>query len=985
MPLQKQNIPISFVQGIETKSDRKQVLPGRLLRLENGRFTSIGQIIKRDGYGALGSAIETGGSISMGAGLATFQRELLEFDGTSLYSYSLSNNLWTSKGQVTSLELTLAPVIRNNYAQSTPDMAQHPSGLQVFAWEDSRGGSRYSVVDSITGQALVQDALIASTAVKPRCLALGAYLIVFFIRTSDHHLRFFAIPVATPATPTAQVDFATDVDTVHFNYDACVLSTRIFVAYNDSSGGGGISVRYLNSFLSASAAISEASENADVAINIFPDTVNQQLWIAYYNGTDIKYFIKAYSVPVANILNPTVIDTVADVVRLAGIASAGGGLVWWEITAAATYNHYVSLATVTSAGAVGGPTVFLRSVGIGGKPFSYVDNWYIVLIHESLLQPTYFVARTDGSVVAKIVPNNAGGLLSKDIIPETVQVTDGIVSLAILQKDILTTISGQIYTNSGVVQAKMDFTSNATFLKAELSQNLHINGGILEMYDGVTVVEHGFNVFPEDITATPSNVGGNITAGQYQYRVTYEWTDNQGLLHRSAPSVPVTVTFAGGVTTGQVDLTIPTLRITSKTQVRVVVYRTEGNGTIFYQLTSITSPLLNTTAADTVSYNDKAANSTIIGNPLLYTTGGVVENIAVPAPKLITTYGNRLIVVPSEDANNFWYSKEIVPGAPVEFSDFLVQNIDQRGGDITSVVQLDSNLILFKETRIFVQSGNGPTSTGSQNDFQNAQLVTSDGGCTNPRSVVLVPDGVMYKSLKGIYLLNRSLSVSYIGAEVEAFNSSVITSANLIPNTTQVRFSLDTGEVLVYDYYVKQWGIDTNYSAVDAVIFEDLYTHVTTAGIVMQETPSLYTDNGRFIKLLLQTSWLSMAGLQGFQRAYRALFLGEYKSPHQLLISVAYDFDPAFLQQDLINLTTVYPITNYGDDTPYGSEEVYGGQYPQYQFRIDFAKQKCQSILFQMEDIQSSNFGEGLALSGFNLMVGAKVGSNKVPATRTFG
>lgn len=985
MALDKQNIPIAFVQGIETKSDRKQVVPGRLLRLENGRFTSPKQIKKRDGYAALNTDIDSGGDIDMGAGLATFQHELLEFDGTSLYSYSVSNELWTNKGQVTSLELTLAPVIRNTYIQTSPDMAQHPSGLQVFAWEDSRGGSRYSIVDNITGQALVQDVLIDANAVKPKCIAFGAYLVVFYIRTTDHHLRYFAIPIVTPLSPTAQADFATDVDVTGFNYDACVLSARLFVAYNNSSGGTGISLKYINTFLTVSAVTVVTGENADVAINIFSDITNQQVWVAYYNGTAVKYFIKAYSLPAANVLAPTVVDVVANVLRLAGITDAGSGHLWWEVSATNPYDHFTQLVTLTNTGTVGTPNVFLRSVGLAGKPFVYTGNRYIFTVHSSLLQPTIFVARTNGSVVAKIVPNNAGGLLLKEIMPESVQVEDGIVSIATLQKDLLTTISGKIYTNTGVVAATLDFTSNATFLKAELSQNLHINGGILEMYDGVTVVEHGFNLFPEDIDFTTHTMGGALVDGAYQYQITYEWTDNQGLIHRSAPSVPFGFTFTGGVVAGSVTLTIPTLRVTSKTQVRIVVYRTEVNGTIFHQVTSVAAPLLNDPTTDTVTYLDTLSDPALIGNPLLYTTGGVLENIAVPAPKLLTTYANRLIVVPSEDANSFWYSKEIVPGAPVEFSDFFVQNIDQRGGEITGIVQMDSNLLLFKETRIFVQSGNGPDSTGSQNDFQNAQLVTSDGGCTNPRSIVLVPHGVMYKSLKGIYLLDRSLAVQYIGAEVEAFNNATITAANLIPSTTQVRFTLDTGSVLVYDYYMGQWSVDTAYNAVDAVIFKDLFTHVTESGIVMQETPGTYTDNNRFIKLLLQTSWLSMAGVQGFQRAYRALFLGEYKSPHKLRIQVAYDFDPSFRQEDLIDLTTVYPITNFGDDTPYGSEPVYGGQYPQYQFQIDFAIQKCQSILFQIEDVQSTNFGEGLALSGFNLMVGAKKGSNKVPASRVFG
>ena len=47
MALVKQNIPISFGIGVNTKVDDKQLLPGHLTLLENAIFTTISQINKR--------------------------------------------------------------------------------------------------------------------------------------------------------------------------------------------------------------------------------------------------------------------------------------------------------------------------------------------------------------------------------------------------------------------------------------------------------------------------------------------------------------------------------------------------------------------------------------------------------------------------------------------------------------------------------------------------------------------------------------------------------------------------------------------------------------------------------------------------------------------------------------------------------------------------------------------------------------------------
>ena len=49
MPLDKRQIAVNFAQGLDTKSDPRQV-QGKLLVAENAVFTSPGQLKKRNGY-----------------------------------------------------------------------------------------------------------------------------------------------------------------------------------------------------------------------------------------------------------------------------------------------------------------------------------------------------------------------------------------------------------------------------------------------------------------------------------------------------------------------------------------------------------------------------------------------------------------------------------------------------------------------------------------------------------------------------------------------------------------------------------------------------------------------------------------------------------------------------------------------------------------------------------------------------------------------
>ena len=82
-----------------------------------------------------------------------------------------------------------------------------------------------------------------------------------------------------------------------------------------------------------------------------------------------------------------------------------------------------------------------------------------------------------------------------------------------------------------------------------------------------------------------------------------------------------------------------------------------------------------------------------------------------------------------------------------------------------------------------------------------------------------MPLGLMFKSEKGIYLLGRDFKVVYIGAAVEAYNSMTITSATLLADTNEVRFTTMEGRTLVYDYFHNRWATFTGQTAIDSVIY----------------------------------------------------------------------------------------------------------------------------------------------------------------------
>lgn len=1167
MALNKQAIPINFSQGIDTKADPKQVQMGKFLALQNSVFTKTGALTKRNGFGEitqLPNDIQTTLTTLSGNLLAT---------GSNLYAFSQETDQWLNQGSVQPVSLNVQSILRNSASQSCDDIAVAPSGLACTVYIEN-SIAYYIVVDTSTGQQIVPRTAIENTATTPRVFALGAYFIVTFLSvvSGSPHLRFIAIPTVAPQSPKAAADISTDVSGTDAGYDAIVANNVLYAAWAGSANN-----MHLNS-LSPTTLLTSATKTitghtaslVSVTADISGSTA--VVWLSFWDGTPGTGSGTAYvagydhnltplpDVPVTNIQTSILLNTMTSV--------AASGVLTVILDLQNTYDFaphartdYIATIQVTQTGTVGSIDVFLRSVGLASKPI--IDNGivYVLVAYGETNQPTYFLVDISGTVYLRLAYANGGGYETTQVLP-SISLVGQTYYVSYLFKDFLTTInkgtnlasgsqSNAIYTQTGINLAKFELNTSGQY-SSEIADTLHLTGGKLWMYDGVKPVEHGFNVWPENMAATSAASGGGLAPQQYYYQFTYEWTDNQGNLHRSAPSIPLlvdntklttvetTATFTAGATTiivasatglavGQVlsdittpgnfanntvitaisgttvtinnatvgasgagvgdtiqseqvlsftaaftagsstmtvssatglqvgqtltdvtsanslqantyiaaisgttitlslpavstatadtvvtpDITsntinIPTLRLTDKqpgpvglaageqitNPVRIVGYRWSVAQQVYYQFTSVTSPLLNTTTADYVTIVDDLSDAAILGNAIIYTTGGVVEDIAAPASTVSCLYKSRLILVDAEDQNLLWYSKQVIESTPVEMSDLLTIYVAPTSGAqgstgaITALSAMDDKLIVFKKDAIYYITGNGPDNTGANNDFSDPIFITASVGCTNPNSIVLSPAGIMFQSDKGIWLLGRDLSTTYIGAPVEGFNSQMIESAQVIPGTNQVRFLLaDSSITLMYDYYFQQWGTFTNLSAISSTLYNGAHTYLNDKGVVYQEQANTYIDGSAPVLMSFTSSWMSLAGLQGFERFYFLYLLGTYHTPFKLSVQLAYDYNTSASQ-----FVTVSP-NNYsapwGGDPLWGAGALWGGASNVFETRIFPATQKCETFQLTITEVYDSSLGvpagQGLSLSGMNIVIGAKKGYRTQTAGQSFG
>lgn len=997
MPLQQQLVPISFGEfGLNTKPDPKQLIRGlgavnsnsplsaQLRVAKNVVYETLYELRKRNGYDNVALFDVQGTTITDLKALSKFKKELVLLSDTELYALSNTYDRLQEKGSLYNVQPQSTPIVQDGNDYDSNDIL-YLEGLYVSSFHNNITDKiYYTIIDSTTNTVLASNILVDSGQFA-RISYIGNT--VFIVYASGTNLYMKYVNVTSPTVLSSRITISALLDNAAPTVDTWASGNRFFVAYNSTNANKvQIVPVFIGGVLGSSTSIS--SSDASNAIDLYVDS-QQRVCVLYANTTKISLSIFNYTLTTA-LLGNTTIDTVADINSCNIIRRLSGDYkILYEIKdALEPINSFVDVVYCTLAGVRTTPAVFVSGVGLYAKQFYMDDQIYGVFVLDTELQSSYFVMDDSAHIVSKMANGVAGGILNTGVTGHSYVISDTQILTSTQIKTRNATDSGTFFSLLGIMATLLNFAPSTRNVSAQLGDNLHIGGGFLQMYDGTAVVEHGFHYYPEIITAgATTTIGGFMSDGNYGYKALYSWIDAYGQQHRSAPTPNVlNVTLSGGTSTQTQAVQVPTLRLTAKLNVTIELYRTENNGTTYYKVNPVATPTFNNKAVNFVTIVDTLSDSDLISRETLYTTGGELDNIAAPAAQIVATHtaSSRIILLGLENENTLQFSKIQNTGQPVTFSDQYTVPIDPVGGKLTMGISMDEKFVIFEEDALFYVSGTGPNNNGEQNDFTEPQLLSNDVGCTNPQSVVLTPVGIMFKSRKGIYLLGRDLSLTYIGQQVEKFNSQTISSAKIVGELNQVRFTCSDGEALVYNYHLARWATFDNHTALSSEVLGNEYYYIRQDGTLFKENRESFLDNGSPINIDVVLGWLSFGGLQGFGRVYSVYVLGEFFSPHMLNASFAYDFNEVFTEEITINPLDFVSNVRYGDSSPYGSESPEGGSGNVYQMRIDLTKQKCESFQLRLHDI-GSNTGEGLSLSAVTLLVGVIPGPNRITAGKKYG
>lgn len=488
----------------------------------------------------------------------------------------------------------------------------------------------------------------------------------------------------------------------------------------------------------------------------------------------------------------------------------------------------------------------------------------------------------------------------------------------------------------------------------------YLAGATPHLFDGAALFT-GFQTSPR-IAHTSSSGAAGITAGTRQYCAVFEVTDNAGRVWRSAPSVPITVTLGGAVST--VNITAyPIWTLSRVARFRVLLYRTEAAGVVFYQTTAA-----NVTVTDAATViADTTTDANLIGNSLLYTEGGVLESEPWPACEHILPHQNRLWFIGLDDPYAVQYTEEVDPVYVPATNSLYRVRFPTDLGVVCTAASVGDRLVVFCERGAWVLSGEGLDRTGANSSFVMPMKFPSIAGAARERapSVLVSKEGVWYVSGEGTRCLGYDFQMVVdeqgrpLGSEMDAYGS---TAYAIIQHPTKSQVYVYTGtDVLVWDQAFRQWSVFSGIASRSAaVVGSSVYSCLSSAFYLHGGS----SRAGVGFAMVVDTGWLKLAGVQGFQRLQQALLLGTDvlgSTSETVALEVAYDYGTSFAAE--------------------ATYSVPGTQGP-IQARWLLARQKCTAVRLRFTTATSTN---QIAFSDLAFVVGLKRGGSKLPAAQSVG
>ncbi len=1019
--LESATLEIPLQGGLAEKVDPRVLPPGSYAVLENLVQDKAGAFKKRYGFGTV-SAAHTGGIVANPSNLFVYQDEPIAIadDGLTpeIYQHD-GGNFWRSRGRAefgrVEFRREVARPTGTLFFEKLHRLSSTPRQLLAAIWlesdsnldtPDANAKMYYRVLDVETGIEVVARTQVNSSTnsafascsfgtTKVLIAQMNATSSAYVIRSLDVTTGVMSSVVTITASGLGP---AIDI----IPYDA----TNFLVAFRDA-GNCLVQIRNATTGVSGVSVTTAAPGTALVSVTLLAGTP-KRIWV-FPSTTSVA---SGYSLTSSGPTNLTVTtgltaldSTLGTIVRscpnsfdLAGFGQAAFLLL--SGVGLANEKYTTHMLVVDNACVVSHNEPFPWSQ-MTTKPVIVADRfWATVAMHAQLVTSgsvTYDVATT--CLVSFEVGEEFVNVRLCAILGRLRSTLDSLVNIAqcTALPSVLTAATfecpSKVFAGIGNnLRFGIDWTHvNVNQYAAGAHQNADCNGALAisgshtAWLDGTGVCEVGFINDPQVLAVTQTG-GGSVAAGDYDIYACYEYTDQAGNLHRSAPSAPfrITVTLANTTLTVRVSTASLTAIVgIARRPILIHVFRTlAGPLPDVFRLTSQATAIRNNPSVASVLFNTTFSDAQVsaLGLGFLYSVVEVPARTPPPSNAVLVHKGRTWLAV-ADELGRVAPSKPMRDGLAPEFADEFMLDLPQAAGPVTALAPLDDAVIAFTSTQVYAIGGEGPSAVLAQGGAFSVVRVQSEHGCDNAASVVATEDGAFFTSSRGICAITRDQSVVYAGAAVETTFADFpfVRSAFVDRARRRVLWLCRTNHAQVAAHTMFVYGLDTKVwtTWVLPTALVTGHTMVADAHWVStldqefgRETSVMARDfAGDYVSATLETPWIRVGGLIGHQRTRAWALAADRPDVCVLNVEVFIDLNMTAAAETLtIDLGTLTRVED--------------AAHPRLNPPI--AAQKHSAIKLRFRDTQAAgdttSFGRGLDYASLGLDIAGKKGLAKTAA-----
>ena len=1006
--LSKQRITIPLAEGVDA-GDVDPKLPGNTLtKAENAVYPRRGAVGRRNGYTALTQPV-TGGN-----------NNIAEFDGKPLLYgsriYLRDSGTETSGGWVSGggngseIMLTDAEAIDTTNAGAVGvwqcDVAEDATNdLRCVVEERSDTSRMITVIQRSTGAVLDTATITGGGAI--RCVARGNSddeIVIWYVNGSAQ-LRYRTVSTAgvisSGTTAASSIDSATlGVAVISDDVYVTYLTTALTSCYvGKLTAAASFSSASYHGGLTAGGVVGLDAVSGGLALLVTDTAGGVQYLYARFCNTSLTMHTTAQTIDSDNSATYSYTQPVA----VAGSDSDDAYVYWTRNDVSSTPSDRIVFScsvtnALTASPTVNTPAASVANCSIAASPIydSVTSNHFLVLFGPCLfddgLDSAYFLAfgalgslpyaPVGRALVNQAMSQDGGRGLSTAWVQD---VGSGQFQLG------LPSYSNNDFSGAKMVRWTLGgayANSTSTTLRAAadtLSDSLVMAGSVPIVWDGESAVEVGFLTRPIVAASIDATTGGALSAGIYGYAAVYEYVDAHGRVHQSAPSDLVSVDCSAGASR-TVDVLVRTLPLTRKGLVRCVVYRTTAGGNVLYRAGVVSNDI----AANTVQFDDDTlADSTgsdpLISREQLYTSRGLVENVAPPPTRVTCVHQRRHFCVDrDEESTTIRYSKRYERGSGIEHSDSLVLYCDPTGGAITAIASHYDKLVIFKGSpggggRLYATQGaglNADAVTGL--DYAEPHIISTDIGAVDPHGVVNAPMGLAFWSSKGIYLLDRSMRVTPIGEAVryytDGYDTGVVSAVTVPEESIAIWIPDDAAtrtEAVVWNYKYNLWSTWTGHAGLGACAANGRL-HWTDGDDVYVRTDAYADPSSTAITLTLETRPIPVGDLLGEGRIYESAILGQPVARSRISAQAQYSYDAVW---DTAQTHDTAAGTTHAHTDYYGAGLASTYDDDAMLLKYDTSRKRCAAVRFRIKcdgGAAATLQTQGAEFSALSMLVGVK-------------